>query len=94
MVLRDGRLLYRRERPGPLLVSSEPPPLLPHAQAESDAWSAKLMAHREHHEQEVVALRRQLKEEGADQVGGCREKIAAGQGGESQRSRTAPGTFG
>ena len=27
------------------------------------------MAHREHHEQEVAALRRQLREEGADQVG-------------------------
>ena len=32
------------------------------------------MAHREHHEQEVAALRRQLKEDGAEQVGSARAK--------------------
>ncbi|PRW58913.1 hypothetical protein C2E21_2665 [Chlorella sorokiniana] len=46
-------------------------------QAESDAWSAKLMAHREHHEQEVAALRRQLREEGADQMAALEQQCAA-----------------
>lgn len=54
-----------------MLSLTHPLPTLPPpwSLAESDAWSAKLMAHREHHEQEVAALRRQLREEGADQVG-------------------------
>lgn len=39
-------------------------------QAENASWSAKLMAHRDWHDQEMVAQQRQLKQEAEDKVGG------------------------
>lgn len=43
--------------------------------AESDAWSAKLMGHREYHEREMEGLRRALREEHEAQAS---ERAAAG----------------
>lgn len=53
-------------RPEALACPSCPPPT---RQAENDATNTKLMAHREVHQQEVEALRRQLRDEGQGQVG-------------------------
>lgn len=41
-------------------------------QAENAGWSAKLSAQRERHDQEAEALRRQLRQEAEEKVGGVR----------------------